>query len=84
MPMTPPTPIATTSSRRRDTKSAILENPISLKNNNVTSTVITGRKSISATTDRHQVVEELGHTVGKITLEDDEGKPITTYVQLKN
>jgi hypothetical protein len=30
------------------------------------------------------VVEELGHTVGKITLEDDEGKPITTYVQLKN
>lgn len=79
VPMTPPTPTATGGMRnKRDVKSVILEhspNPtISMKS----------RKSISATTDRHHVVEEVipQHGVGKIILNDDEGNPITTYVSI--
>lgn len=63
---------------KRDAKSVILEHPSSPS----PVVPVKSRKSISATTDRHHVVEEIvpQHGVGKITLNDDEGNPITTYV----
>lgn len=84
-PMTPPTPTATAAGGmmrpKRDAKSVILEHPSSPS----PVVPVKSRKSISATTDRHQVVEEVApqHGVGKIILNDDEGNPITTY-QLGN
>lgn len=65
---------------KRDAKSVILEHPSSPS----PVVPVKSRKSISATTDRHQVVEEVApqHGVGKIILNDDEGNPITTYVNI--